>query len=98
MFFLISGKILERFGHVTCFTLAFFSYSLRLWLISVVPSPWWVILIEFFLHGPSFAFAYTVIVEYANHVAPPGASATSQGVIAGIDDSLGKQLKLENVL
>ncbi|KAJ8921768.1 hypothetical protein NQ315_008393 [Exocentrus adspersus] len=89
IFFSISGKILERFGHVHCFSMCFINYALRLGLISVVPSPWWVVPIEFLLQGPTYALTYTTIVAYANELAPPGASATMQGIAAGMDDGFG---------
>jgi MFS family permease len=89
IFFSISGQILERLGHVTCFSLCFFSYSLRLWLIWLVPSPWWIIFIEFVFSGPCYALSYSTIVVYANELAPPGASATMQGITPNVDDGLG---------
>ncbi|KAJ8938551.1 hypothetical protein NQ314_011440 [Rhamnusium bicolor] len=84
-----SGKILERFGHVHCFSMCFINYALRLALISIVPSPWWIVPIEFVLQGPTYALTYTTIVAYANELAPPGASATMQGIAAGMDDGFG---------
>ncbi|RZC43212.1 major facilitator superfamily domain-containing protein 6 [Asbolus verrucosus] len=89
IFFSISGKILERFGHVHCFSMCFINYALRLGLISLAPSPWWILPIEFFLQGPTYALTYTTIVAYANELAPPGASATMQGIAAGMDDGVG---------
>lgn len=92
IFFSISGMILERFGHVHCFSMCFINYALRLALISVVPSPWWVVPIEFVFQGPTYALTYTTIVAYANELAPPGASATMQGIAAGMDDGFGYAL------
>jgi MFS family permease len=89
IFFFISKKILNRFGHVNCFSACFFFYALRIGLISLAPSPWWIIPIEFCLNGPTFAMAYSAIVAYANDLAPAGASATMQGIAAGMDDGLG---------
>ncbi|XP_064212553.1 major facilitator superfamily domain-containing protein 6-A [Tribolium castaneum] len=92
IFFSISGKILKRLGHVHCFTLCFFNYSLRLGLIALVSNPWWVLPIEFLLQGPTFALTYTVIVAYANEIAPAGMSATMQGIAAGMGDGTGYAL------
>ncbi|CAG9836968.1 unnamed protein product [Diabrotica balteata] len=89
IFFSISGVILERFGHVHCFSMCFINYALRLGLLSVAPSPWWVVPIEFIFQGPTYALTYTTIVAYANELAPPGASATMQGIAAGMDDGFG---------
>lgn len=90
IFFSIAGKIIARFGHAKCFSMCFIFYALRLACISVAPNPWWVVLIEFFLQGPTYALTYTTIVAYANAIAPPGASATMQGIAAGMDDGFGK--------
>ncbi|KAJ3666481.1 hypothetical protein Zmor_001922 [Zophobas morio] len=89
LFFLISGKILQRLGHVHTFTMCFMSYALRLALISAAPSPWWFLPIEFFMQGPTFALTYTAIVAYANELAPPGMSATMQGIASGMGDGAG---------
>lgn len=89
LFFLISGKILKRIGYVHCLSFCFFMYFIRLALISVIPNPWWLILIELFMQGSSYALCYTCIVGYASEVAPPGTSATVQGLVAGMDDGLG---------
>ncbi|KAI4458098.1 hypothetical protein MML48_7g00004136 [Holotrichia oblita] len=92
VFFYISGLILERFGHVRTFSMCFLFYALRLGLISIVPSPWWLLLTEFLLQGPTYALTYATIVAYANDIAPPGMSATMQGLAAGMDDGFGYAL------
>ncbi|XP_064212552.1 major facilitator superfamily domain-containing protein 6-A [Tribolium castaneum] len=89
IFFSVAGKILDRIGHVHCFSMCFINYALRLGLISIAPSPWWIVPIEFFMQGPTYALTYTTIVAYANELAPPGASATMQGIAAGMDDGIG---------
>lgn len=91
LFFLISGKILKRIGYVHCLSFCFFMYFIRLALISVIlpMNPWWLVLIELFMQGSSYALCYTCIVGYASEVAPPGTSATVQGLVAGMDDGIG---------
>lgn len=89
LFFLISGKILKRIGYVHCLSVCFFMYFIRLGLISLIPNPWWLVLIELFMQGCSYALCYTCIVGYASEVAPPGTSATVQGLVAGMDDGVG---------
>lgn len=89
IFFLISGKILKKIGYVHCLSLCFFMYFIRLGLISLIPNPWWLVLIELFMQGCSYALCYTCIVGYASQVAPPGTTATVQGLVAGMDDGLG---------
>lgn len=89
IFFSLSGKILKKFGYGLTFTFCFACYALRLGLISLVPNPWWAILVEFFMQGPTYALCYTSIVAYASTIAPPGTSATVQGIVAGMDDGFG---------
>lgn len=95
--FLLSGKILKKFGYGYTFTFCFVCYALRLGLISLVPTPWWVLPIEFFMQGPTYALCYTTIVAYASAVSPPGTSATVQGIVAGMDDGFGKNLLLSYI-
>lgn len=80
LFFLISGKILKRIGYIHCLSFCFFMYSIRLILISMITNPWWLVLVEFFMQGCSYALCYTCIVAYASHVSEPGTMATVQGV------------------
>lgn len=89
LFFSISGKILKRIGYVHCLSFCFFMYFIRLGLISLIPNPWWLILIEFFMQGSSYALCYTCIVAYASAISPPGTTATVQGLVAGMDDGAG---------
>lgn len=89
LFFLISGKILKRIGYVHCLSFCFLMYSIRLGLISMITNPWWLVVIEAFMQGPTYALCYTCIVAYASAIAPPGTTATVQGLVAGMDDGLG---------
>ncbi|XP_014208100.1 major facilitator superfamily domain-containing protein 6-B [Copidosoma floridanum] len=89
LFFTLSGKILKKIGYGCSFIFCFACYALRLGLISLAPNPWWIVLSEFFMQGPSYALCYTTIVAYASVVAPSGTSATVQGIVAGMDDGLG---------
>jgi len=89
LFFLVSGKILKRVGYVNCLSFCFFMYAVRLGLISTITNPWWLVGIEAFMQGPTYALCYTCIVAYASAVAPPGTTATVQGLVAGMDDGLG---------
>jgi hypothetical protein len=59
-------------------------------LISLAPTPWWVLPIEFFIHGPSFALCVTAIVSYASVVAPSGTSTIVQGLVQSMNDGVGK--------
>lgn len=65
LFFLVSGKILKKMGYVHCLSFCFFNYALRLALISIIPNPWYLVAVEFFMQGASYALCYTCIVAYA---------------------------------
>lgn len=84
-----SGKILKKLGYGYSFALCFMCYSLRLLLVSLAPNPWWIVFIELFMQGPTYALGYTIIVSMASAIAPPGTSATVQGIAAGMDDGFG---------
>lgn len=89
LFFSISGKIIKKIGYIHCLSLCFLNYAVRLYLISVITNPWYLIPIELVMQGASYSLAYTCIVVYASQIAPPGTSATVQGLVAGMDDGLG---------
>lgn len=88
-FFFYSGKIIKKLGYIHCMSMCFFFYAVRLALISWIPNPWYLVVVEFFCQGCTYALCYTCIVAYASAVAPPGTSATVQGLMAGMDDGLG---------
>ncbi|XP_065366607.1 major facilitator superfamily domain-containing protein 6 [Calliphora vicina] len=88
-FFFYSGKIIKKLGYIHCMSLCFFFYAVRLALISWIPNPWYLVGVELFFQGCTYALCYTCIVAYASAVAPPGTSATVQGLMAGMDDGLG---------
>lgn len=86
------GKILKKLGYGHSLTLCFLAYSIRFSLISLIPTPWWVLPVELFMQGPTYAMCYTTIVAYASAVTPPGTSATMQGLAAGMDDGFGEYI------
>ncbi|XP_011861711.1 PREDICTED: major facilitator superfamily domain-containing protein 6-like protein B [Vollenhovia emeryi] len=89
IFFFISGNILKKLGYGYTLTICFLSYALRMGLLSLVPTPWYVILVEGTLQGPAFALLYATIVTYASVISPPGTSATVQAIAAGMKEGLG---------
>ncbi|KAF7995224.1 hypothetical protein HCN44_004696 [Aphidius gifuensis] len=89
IFFLFSGKILKTFGYGYSMTFCFFCYALRFLLISIATNPWWIVLVELIMQGPTYALCYTIIVGFASVIAPPGTSSTVQGIFGGMDDGFG---------
>lgn len=88
-FMLLSEYFLKKFGYVHCLTLGLSLYGVRFYLISIIPNPWWLIPIEIFGQGCTYALTYTCIVAYASFIAPPGATATVQALVIGMDDGIG---------
>lgn len=62
LFFLISGKIIKKLGYIHCMTFCFSCYALRLFLISLITNPWYLIGIEILMQGCTYALCYTCIV------------------------------------
>lgn len=62
LFFLISGKIIKKLGYVHCLSFCFACYTLRLFMISMIGSPWHLIVIEILMQGCTYALCYTCIV------------------------------------
>ncbi|KAG5345575.1 MFSD6 protein, partial [Acromyrmex charruanus] len=89
IFFFLSGKILKKFGYGYTFTFCFICYAVRLGLISLAPTLWWVLFIEFFMQGPSYALSFTAVISYGNVITPTGASGTVQGLVQGVNEGLG---------
>lgn len=89
IFFSLSGRILKKIGYGHCLSLCFCAYCIRFALLSLLPSPWWILPVELVMQGPTYALCYTTIVAYASAVSPPGTSATMQGIVAGVDDGFG---------
>ncbi|XP_025074837.1 uncharacterized protein LOC105430126 [Pogonomyrmex barbatus] len=89
IFFFMAGKILRKFGYGYTLTFTFACYMIRLILISVVPTPWYIVLVEVILQGPSYALNYSTIVMYASIISPHGTSATVQGITAGMKEGVG---------
>ncbi|KYN39671.1 Major facilitator superfamily domain-containing protein 6, partial [Trachymyrmex septentrionalis] len=89
IFFFLSGKILKKLGYDYTFTFCFICYAVRLGLISLAPTPWWILFIEFFMQGPSYALSFTAVISYGNVITPTGASGTIQGLVHGVNEGLG---------
>lgn len=63
--------------------LAFFFYSIRFFLYSILPSPEYVLLLSL-MHGITYGFYLIGGVSYANELAPEGMKSTGQGLLLSI--------------
>lgn len=89
-FFLFKGKILEKFGYGCTITFSLVCYALRMGLISLASTPWWIVPIEFLFLGPTFALSYATTVAFANAISSSDISVSVQGITAGMREGLGK--------
>ncbi|XP_011065092.1 PREDICTED: uncharacterized protein LOC105152464 [Acromyrmex echinatior] len=92
IFMHLSGKILEKLGYGYTFTLFLVFYSLRLGLISIAPTPWWIIPIESLTIGPSYILCHVTSVAYANVISSSNVSVSIQGIISGMKDGFGRSI------
>ncbi|XP_071581776.1 major facilitator superfamily domain-containing protein 6-like [Temnothorax nylanderi] len=87
--FCLFGKILQKLGYGYIFTLSLTFYAIRMGLISIAPTPWWIIPAELLMLGPSFAFSHSTIVAFANAISSSGTSTSVQGIMSGMKEGLG---------
>lgn len=85
----ISNKILKKIGHIPCLYMALAAYSIRFLCYSFLTKGWFVLAIEP-LHGLTFGLMYASASGHANILAPPGLSATMQGIVGGLHFGFGK--------
>lgn len=62
LFFMISGKIIKKLGYIHCMSFCLLCYAMRLFMISLIPNPWYLIGIEILMQGCTYALCYTCIV------------------------------------
>jgi MFS family permease len=84
-----SGKVIKKIGEVNCLYLAFIAYGIRFLSYSFLMNIWLVLPVEL-LHGVTFGLMFPAATMYANQIAPPGMSATLQGLVSGIHYGLGR--------
>ena len=83
-----SGVIIKRVGAVPCLYLAMLAVALRFLGYSLLSNPWVVLVIEP-LHGVTFGIMWAAASTYAAMIAPPGMSATIQGLVSGVHFGIG---------
>ncbi|CAG5129735.1 unnamed protein product [Candidula unifasciata] len=87
----IAGTVIKKIGLVSCLYLAFVCYGIRLIVYSFIYEPWLALLVEP-LYGVCFGLMYAAASSYASIIAPPGMSATVQGLLGGVHFGFGKGL------
>ncbi|XP_063697661.1 major facilitator superfamily domain-containing protein 6-A [Culicoides brevitarsis] len=90
-FFILSGWILRKIGHIHTMTLVLCAFGIRFLLYSLLVNPWYIIPIEF-LNGLCFGLFYATMASYASIVAPAGTEATLQGLTGAVFEGIGVSL------
>ena len=83
-----SGVIIKHVGAVPCLYMAMLAVALRFLGYSLLSNPWVVLVIEP-LHGVTFGIMWAAASTYAAMIAPPGMSATIQGLVSGVHFGIG---------
>ena len=86
-----SGVIIKHVGAVPCLYMAMLAVALRFLGYSLLSNPWVVLVIEP-LHGVTFGIMWAAASTYAAMIAPPGMSATIQGLVSGVHFGIGVSL------
>jgi len=81
--FFFSNQLLLRWSAKSLFIFAALIYVFRALALSFITVPW-IILITQLLHGLTFSVMWVAGVSFANDIAPPGYSATAQGILSGV--------------
>ncbi|KAG5331936.1 MFSD6 protein, partial [Acromyrmex charruanus] len=89
IFLPLSGRILNKFGYGYTFNLSLVFYVLRLGLISIAPTPWWIVLIEFLLLGLSYTLSYVTTIAFADVISSSSVSVSVQGIMSGLKEGFG---------
>jgi MFS family permease len=78
--FFFSARLIKRFAARGVLIIGFLTFFVRLLVISVIPSPEWIV-IPSLLHGLSFSALWVAGVVYVSRIAPPGLGATAQAAL-----------------
>ncbi|XP_022182058.1 major facilitator superfamily domain-containing protein 6-like isoform X1 [Myzus persicae] len=78
-FYVMSGYILKKIGHMTAFSVSFAIFAMRFFLYSIIKDPLWVLPVEL-SNGISFTLAFISGISYAAEIAPSGSAGTLQGL------------------
>lgn len=79
--FFFSALLIRRLSPSGVLGLAFLTWVLRAFLISVMPTPEAIVLTQM-MHGLSFSALWAAAVVYVARLAPPGLGATAQSTIS----------------
>lgn len=83
-----ADRLLARWRARGLLVFALLAFVVRAALLSFILQPWWILVIQL-LHGATFSSILVSGVSYADQIAPPGMSATAQGLFSSVLMGLG---------
>jgi len=88
---LFSNRILQRLGPRRMLVLGMAATAVRLLLYAAISTPQAVIISQL-MNGLTYAMVWVAGVSYANETAPPGLSATGQGLFSAMTFGVGASI------
>jgi len=89
--FLISGYLIKRTGHMMAFSISFAMFAFRFLIYSIIRDPLWVLPVEL-LNGITFGLSYIAGISYSAKIAPVGSEDTVQGLFSMAFQGFGSSL------
>ncbi|KAG0428217.1 hypothetical protein HPB47_024785 [Ixodes persulcatus] len=89
--FFYAGWLIARTGHVFVLRAALLAMAATFGLYSVIVDPWVTLGVEVLL-GLALGAFFSALPSYAEKIAPPGAEATTMGLVTGFFEGFGTAL------
>lgn len=88
LFFLFSGRIVKKIGHLHSLSICLVCYGIRYIYYYLIVNPWWILPMEI-CNGVTFGLFFATMVSFASLKAPPGMTATMQGWLQSVFEGIG---------
>ena len=88
----ISSWIIRKLGYHGCMLLCLLSFGVRFLGYYWMTNPWYVLLIDF-VHSVGYGLFYASMTSFAFEKAPPGATATLQGILGATYEGFGGKIQ-----
>ncbi|XP_078482513.1 major facilitator superfamily domain-containing protein 6-like [Ciona intestinalis] len=86
--YLLSGYFIRRFGHKIVLVFGMMTFTLRLFLFTVITAAWQIILVDV-LYGITWGMNWSVICSYASVISPPSLEYTTMAVVQTTTHGIG---------
>ena len=85
----LSGRIINKIGHIKCLYIALCAYSVRYLGTSLIPNPWWELPFTS-LRSIVFSIGFTAVSVHSSAITPPSMHATLQSLVSATHFGFGK--------